>query len=134
MLYEYRSDNAVCMEKMEKAFLAQIEAVRSMGIEVQVKVLGVRPGMGEVDIKAQGELESLCQEAVTAETGKPMVMESASTDINIPLSIGIPSICFGVYRGEGAHTREEWIDAASVCSGMKAALSVLIYWFEKKAE
>lgn len=118
MLYEYRSDNAVCMEKMEKAFLAQIEAVRAMGIDVQVKVLGVRPGMGEVDIKAQGELESLCQEAVTVEVGKPMVMESASTDINIPLSIGIPSICFGAYLGGGAHTREEWLELASLPVGL----------------
>ena len=55
---------------------------------------------------------------------------SGSTDCNIPLSMGIPSICFGVYRGEGEHTREEWIEPASLESGMKAALSVILNWFE----
>ena len=59
----------------------------------------------------------------------PMIC-SGSTDCNIPLSMGIPSICFGVYRGEGEHTREEWIEPASLESGMKAALSVILNWFE----
>ena len=42
---------------------------------------------------------------------------------------GIPSASFGMYRGGGAHTREEWIEPSSLCGGMKAAASVLMNWF-----
>ena len=125
MLYEYRSDNAECMKKMEQAFMAQIEAVRAMDVEAEVKVLGVRPGMGEVDMAAQAHLESLCQAAVTAETGKPMAMGSGSTDINIPLSQGIPALCFGAYLGAGAHTREEWLQLSSLPVGLAIWMRVL---------
>ena len=45
------------------------------------------------------------------------------------LSLGIPSASFGMYRGGGAHTREEWIEPSSLCGGMKAAASVLMNWF-----
>ena len=34
-----------------------------------------------------------------------------------------------MYRGGGAHTREEWIEPSSLCGGMKAAASVLMNWF-----
>ena len=57
-------------------------------------------------------------------------ISSGSTDCNIPLSMGIPSACFGVYRGEGEHTRQEWIDPASISVGMKAFAAVLLNWFE----
>ena len=125
MLYEYRSDNAQCMEMMEKAFMAQIEAVRAMGVEAEVKVLGVRPGMGEVDEDVQNALEALCQAAVAAETGKPMGLGSASTDINMPLSMGIPALCFGAYLGGGAHTREEWLQLSSLPVGLAIWMRVL---------
>ena len=48
--------------------------------------------------------------------------ECGSTDCNIPLSMGIPAVCFGVYEGHGAHTREEWVDIESTRDGMKIAL------------
>ena len=40
-----------------------------------------------------------------------------STDCNIPLSLGIPAICFGVCRGAGAHTRAEKLEVASLYDG-----------------
>ena len=58
------------------------------------------------------------------------VICSGSTDCNTPLSMGVPSACFGVYVGEGAHTREEWVELASIGPGMKAAMSVLLNWFK----
>ena len=48
---------------------------------------------------------------------------------NIPLSMGVPSICFGGYRGHGAHTREEYIEVESLLPGMKAMLSYILEWF-----
>ena len=47
----------------------------------------------------------------------------------MPLSMGVPSICFGGYRGHGAHTREEYIEVESLLPGMKAMLSYILEWF-----
>lgn len=52
--------------------------------------------------------------------------ECGSTDCNIPLSMGIPAVCFGVYEGHGAHTREEWVDIESTRDGMKILSQVLL--------
>ncbi len=125
MLYEYRSDDASCLAWMEKAFLAQIEAFRAAGTEVEVQLLGARPGMGPVDEQAQQALEALCLEQVEAVTGKRIPLTSGSTDINLPLNRGIPALCFGAYRGGGAHTREEWIDLNSLEDGLAIWLAVL---------
>lgn len=39
--------------------------------------------------------------------GIEVIRESSSTDCNIPLSLGIPALCIGVYMGAGWHTRNE---------------------------
>ncbi len=134
ILYEYRSDNSKCLELMEAQLREILIAHRSHDVRISVKIMGERPGMGDVDKEKQAKLEECCCTAIAHYTGVIPTLRSGSTDCNVPLSMGIPSICFGVYRGEGAHTREEWIDPDSISSGMKAALSVLIYWFTKKAE
>ncbi len=132
MLYEYRSDSAKCLQVMERQMREILLAHRSHDAKISVKIMGERPGMGEVDARKQAMLEESACAALAHYTGVVPTLRSGSTDCNVPLSMGVPSVCFGVYRGEGAHSREEWIDPQSVCGGMKAALSVLIYWFEKK--
>ena len=90
--------------------------------------------MGDVDQQKQALLEESACTALAHYTGIVPPLRSGSTDCNVPLSMGVPSVCFGVYTGEGAHTREEWIDPNSICNGMKAAMSLLIYWFEQKSD
>lgn len=40
--------------------------------------------------------------------------------------MGIPAVCFGVYDGCGAHTRDEWVDIESTRTGMKILAEVLL--------
>ena len=54
-----------------------------------------------------------------------------STDCNIPLSLGIPATCFGLYRGAGAHTREEWLEIDSLLPGLKLGLSTVLDFAKK---
>ena len=35
---------------------------------------------------------------------RPAVFSAASTDANLPLSLGIPAVCLGITRGALAHT------------------------------
>lgn len=132
MLYEYRSDNADCLAQMEGQMKRVLEAHATKGADVEVELLGLRPCAEQVDPEQQNLLSCACVDALARYVGGNPELEAASTDCNIPLSMGVPSACFGVYVGEGAHTREEWVDTASICPGMKAAASVLLNWFEEK--
>lgn len=130
MLYEYRSDSKVCIDRMEKMFYSLIDAYRNMGVEIDIEVMGKRPCMGEVDPQAQAELEKRFSSIMKAYNGgvEPAA-GSGSTDCNIPFSMGIPSICFGGYNGKGAHTRGESIELESLVPGLKiVAASVLSYF------
>jgi len=129
MLYEFRSNNADCLRFMEKQMLDVIRLHTPKDAMVEIELLGVRPCAEHVNPEEQKKLSGACMDALKRYVGKMPILASGSTDCNIPLSMGIPSACFGVYVGGGEHTREEWVDAASIESGMKAAMSVLLNWF-----
>lgn len=126
MLYEYRSDSRACMAQMQAMFESVIAAYRSMGIEVEVELLGERPCMGELDPARQQALEARLCSAIRAEASIEPSFHSSSTDCNIPFSLGIPAVCTGVYRGQGAHTLEEFIELSSLPAGFRMMLSFLL--------
>ena len=130
MLYEYRSDDAQCLDIMERQLEDTLKRHALSDARMEVELLGLRPCGRGVNPEDQAKLEKRCVEAIAQYTGETPMRVSGSTDCNIPLSLGIPSCCFGVYVGEGEHTREEWVDIASICPGMKAAASVIMDWFE----
>lgn len=125
MLYEYRSDRREALAYMDKMFEATIAAFSTMGIQVEVKLMGDRPCKGEVDVQPLTDKVV----AIAASYGEKMETAPGSTDCNIPLAQGVPAVCFGVYLGAGAHTREEWIDIASTEVGMKILAEVVMSYF-----
>ena len=122
MLYEYRSDNFECLEKMRVMFNNTIEMYRSMGVTVDVELLGERPCGIPVDEERMTVLRNRYLNALKDALGLEAFSGSSSTDCNIPLSMGIPAICFGVCRSSGCHTREEKLEVASLYDGCKLAL------------
>lgn len=129
MLFEYRSDSAVCLEKMEAFFQSVIAHYRTMGVTVNVELLGKRPGMGDIDPAAMGALQDRISAIMMEFCGKPATFGSGSTDANIPLSMGIPSVVFGAYHGHGAHTREEYIELDSLPTGFKIVMASILDCF-----
>lgn len=129
MLYEYRSDDARGLDVMEAQMREILAACEKPDAQVEVELLGLRPCAGDVDARRQEDLERACCAALARYAGTKPGISSGSTDCNVPLSMGVPSACFGVYVGEGAHTREEWVELASIESGMKAAMSVILNWY-----
>lgn len=125
MLCEYRSDNVDCLEIMRQQFLQIFAEAASDKVEVIVEMVGERPCGIEPDPVKAMELIAICKEATEMVTGNAVTCKSASTDCNIPLSMGIPAICMGVFRGKGAHTREEWIEKASLKEGLEIALNLV---------
>ena len=132
MLYEYRSDNKNCLAAMEKMFSAMVEAYRATGIEVEVERIGDRPCAGELDPVRYDALMNRAAESLRDVLGLEAKHRSGSTDCNIPLSRGIPAVCIGVCRGAGCHTREEWLDVASLYDGCRFFMDFLAKYFIMK--
>lgn len=126
MLCEYRSTSAEALEIMKGKFFEIFDSVRSMGVDVEVTVVGERPSAKGVDKKEIDRLRSVISAAMMKVVGEESTCGSASTDCNIPLSLGIPAICFGVYHGGSAHTRSEWLRKDSLPLGLEIALETTL--------
>lgn len=126
MTYEYRSNRQECLAMMEKQFQDLLAAANCPDAEFSVLSLGERPCGGDVPENAHAALLKRCQAAVSAVSGAPVPFCSASTDANIPLSLGIPAATFGLYLGGGAHTREEYLEISSLTLGLKIAMTFFL--------
>lgn len=125
MMYEYRSDDRSCLEKMQKLFESTIETFRATGVEVEVEKIGDRPCGGDVDATRLNALRERYCRSVHDVLGLEVFPGSSSTDCNIPLSQGIPAICFGVCRSAGAHTLAEKLEISSLRDGCRLLLDFL---------
>lgn len=129
MLYEIRSDDRECLEQMEQSLRQILAKRKSADATVELQLLGQRPCMGEVDKQRQQELEQFHFDLLEKYVGQRPKTGSGSTDCNIPFSMGIPSLCYGMYNGQGAHTLEESLDIASLTTGMRVCLAAVLDCF-----
>ena len=131
MLYEYRSDDKECMAYMENFFKAEVQKIRAQNKgEIEVKLIGDRPCGGEVDMD---KLNALCEKVISISqkhSGLDCARESGSTDANIPQSLGIPAVCAGTHISGGTHTREEWVEKASLDIGSKINAEIVLDYFD----
>jgi len=132
MLFEYRSDSRVCLEKMEAMFHKVLDAYRATGVEIGLELVGDRPCAGNVDPEAQKALEERAAGSIRAVTAQEPVYLSGSTDCNIPLSLGIPAVCLGVCEAKGAHTREETLYLKSLAPGCRLCMDFIGHFFENR--
>src|SRR5476649_1927285 len=100
-----------------------IENQRATGgrVAVKVKEIGSRPAA------ALPENSAILQylRAVDAHLGIRSRLDCASTDANIPLSLGIPAVSIGAGgKGGGAHTLAEWYRSSGRDLGLKRVLLV----------
>lgn len=126
MLFEFRADERENLAAMEAQLKTVLQAHRAKGLDIQVEVLGQRPCMGAIDAVRQHALEQRVASLIARHTGKPPIFTSGSTDCNLPMAQGIPAVCFGGYRGQGAHTREEWIDKESLKIGLQIVYEAVL--------
>ena len=92
-------------------------------LEFEITSIGDRPS-GAID-----DDHPLVRAAVQATLGigRRPELATASTDANVPISMGIPSIAIGAGgRGGGVHTSAEWYDNTEGALGMTRALTVLV--------
>ncbi len=129
MLYEFRSEDRDCLRTMEQSFLRIVEDFRDRDIEVEVETLGIRPCNGDIDpVRHQQLIDRSVQDTQALYPGD-VEMKPGSTDANIPLSMGIPAVTFGLIEGGRAHAYEEWISIDSLRVGLSLALRTLLHSF-----
>ena len=129
MLYEFRSDEAEALSIMQQNMDSILQAHRAKGISVNIELVGQRPCSSNVNQIVMSEMIDRAKAATERHYGSPLTLSSGSTDCNIPLSLGIPSLCLGCYRGNGAHTREEYVDADSLAPGLNFVMEIILYHF-----
>jgi len=139
MRVDIRSTSMAEMERLEASLRLAIEHAveeesrtserrissqkRSSGLSYEVVPIGNRPA-GELDSNAR-ILKVI--RAVDAHLGNAAQIQRASTDANIPLSLGREAIAIGGGGvGGGAHTLQEWFDCSGRDLGLKRILLTLL--------
>ena len=139
MRVDLRSTSMAEMERLEVALRLALEKAveqeskamegravsqrRSSGVSCEIVVIGNRPA-GELDPNAR-ILQVI--RAVDAHLGNAAQVQRASTDANIPLSLGREAIAIGGGgTGGGAHTLQEWFDCGGRELGLKRILLTLL--------
>ncbi len=125
MLVDLRSVDPDQLTQLEHRVAEVLEGVqRETQVEVQSRVVGRRPAA------ALAMEHPLCR-GITAIRHmlhlRPASGSAASTDANLPLSLGIPAVCLGITRGAMAHTVQEYIDIPPVDSGLKQLLLTILH-------
>ena len=127
MLYEFRSDDREDLAEMEAHLDAALAFYATKGIQITTTVVGYRPCGIEVDKERHEALIARCKAITKNHFGFEPTTGPASTDCNIPLSMGIPSAELRCGCGAGAHTREEYIEIDSQVAGIKVAFESMLY-------
>ena len=125
ILFEYRSTSEEALTVMRKRFEQAIEEHRASGEDVTVELLGIRPSTGTVDAAIHQELILLAADVMRTVTEAEPVLKESSTDANVPLSLGIPAVTVGSVVYAHAHTRQEWMEVASLEHGCAMALGLM---------
>lgn len=132
MLCEYRSNDHSCLEIMKGHFEEIFRQGEKKDVQVEVKLVGDRPCGKGIDPVRLEKLVKLCRSVSEEVLNTPVRMTMASTDCNIPHSLGIPAVAVGICSWHGIHTREEWIDKKSLIPGLEIALRVICALTEKE--
>jgi len=111
MRSESMDELSALIERVEKI----IQSANKPDVKIEMEVIGSRPA-GE--IATHHPLVQLAQECLR-EQGLTATLTSGSTDANIPLSRGYPSLVLGITTGGSAHTVHEYIETDPVEKGME---------------
>lgn len=111
---DLRSEDPASLRTLENQVLNIIEAVRSPELDFESQVVGDRPA-GRI-----GTDHPLAQLAAAAveNVGYNPTFENGSTDANLLLAKGLPTVTIGITFGGNAHRLDEYIDTAPIPDGI----------------
>lgn len=129
-LLDMRSTDVQALDRLADQVRAIAKIAPGEGLQGVITILGERPA-GK--IAPDAPLVCLAQEALRWVEIEPRLVAS-STDVNIPLSQGIPAVCVGVSQGRQAHTLEEWVPITPIADGLTQLLYLITRTCEQLAK
>ena len=132
MQIDMRSNSAAELANIERQILALVDQAvvdenarwNSQDTKVETRLLGDRPA-GTANSDTPVVLAAL-QAAVALGLPEPTLV-AASTDANVPLSLGIPAATVsGGGRGDKAHSLEEWYEPLNAWNGPQTVLLTVL--------
>ena len=111
---DLRSETPEGLAALEKQVLSSMDALRRPGLDFTCEVVGDRPA-GQ--ISTTHPLVELATAALEIIGYKP-TYETGSTDANVLLANGLPTITVGVSYGGNAHRLDEYIETGPISDGI----------------
>lgn len=119
---DMRSEFLPAVETLEATVRQQIESLTTSELRFMVEVVGDRPaGTLPTDhALVKGALFALERVGVRGS------LETGSTDGNVPLAAGCPTVTIGITRGGNAHRLDEYVETAPISAGMKQLVLLVL--------
>lgn len=129
MLLDLRSESAAELDRLvnqvkEIIVRAQKRAFqRKKALKISIEAVGNRPA-GRIPRDAP--LINWAVEALEYAGSSTVLYVTGSTDANIPLSLGIPSVCVGLTESANSHRLDEYIETGNLPSGLQQLLLLVL--------
>jgi len=127
MELDLRSEGAQALRDMAHRVELLVQAANRQGIEASCEVIGQRPS-GK--LSSLHPLVQLAKHSLEAQGIHPN-LTIGSTDANLPISLGYPSVCLGLTLGSGAHTLDEMIYTQPLKQGMAHLVDFILGVFRE---
>jgi tripeptide aminopeptidase len=120
---DMRSEDPAALATLEQQTMAKINQARTEnGVTYQIEVVGDRPAG---HLPTDHPLTRGASAALQA-VNLPPIFETGSTDANLLLAKGLPTVTVGLTTGGNAHRLDEYIDTAPLVSGMRQFILLVL--------
>ena len=119
---DMRSEEQSALDHLEAQVQECIQSAITEGVTVTTEIVGDRPG----GMISQSHPLVVAAQRASEIVGISSHLESGSTDSNIPLSRGIPSVTIGITRGANAHRTDEYIETPPIPYGLYQFLLLVL--------
>ena len=113
-LIDMRSTDPDELQKLSDQVKKIIETKPGKGLESKIQIVGERPAGG---MPKDAPFAKLAADAIRW-VGLTPEYQASSTNMNIPVSQGVPTICVGISHGERTHTVHERVPIAPISDGL----------------
>lgn len=121
MEVDLRSENPRNLGELSRQVHQAVEATQAKDVRVELEPIGYRPPGG---LPTTHPLVQTA-ERVLRDLGVQTQLDIASTEANLPLSLGYPAITIGLTSGDHAHSTSEYIHIPPITQGLKQILGII---------
>ncbi|MBV6437472.1 MAG: N-acetyl-lysine deacetylase [Anaerolineae bacterium] len=122
MWLDLRSEDTTALQALEREVRQVIRSSETSDAALDIEVVGERPAGS---ISPDHPLVRMAVDALET-VGIKAILETGSTDGNIPLAAGYPAVTVGITRGGNAHRLDEFAEIGPVEPGMQQLMTLIL--------